>query len=441
MTAPPTINRLSGDDMTQLAAEASGAPMQFAAVAVLDGAPAPDELRALLAVRVDRVPRLRQRLVRVPYGRPIWVDDPAFDIGRHIEVSACPAPGDRPALLAAAARIVTRRLPLSRPPWRIGQVTGLAGGRTALVIVLHHVLADGLAGLAILAGLVDGSTPDVTRTAGEEGRPTAAELRADAIAEHRRAVRRLPALPGQLRAAADELLHGGTSAASRCSINRAPVGPRRVLAVAEAELAAVVAAAKAAGGTVNDVVLTAATGGLGQLLADRGERLHRFVVSMPVSARNPAQASELGNRVGVRPVAVPVGGPPGERLPRVAAVTRSRRTGTPGASAVLYGPFVRALAAVGGFGWFIGHQRLVNTFVTNVRGPDRVASLGGRPVTELIPVSATSGNVGVAFAVLSYAGRLVVTVVADPDLCPQAGRLAELVQAQLDALTGRRSTR
>jgi diacylglycerol O-acyltransferase len=431
--ASPRIHRLSADDMMQLAVEASGSRMQFAAVAVLDGAPGLGDLRALIGSRLGAVPRLRQRLVRVPYGRPIWMDDPDFDIGRQIDELPCPSPGDRPALLAAVADIIGRRLTLARPPWRITLVSGLSGGRAALVIVLHHVLADGLAGLAVLSRLVDGGGTGGWRPTAS--RPTAAQLRADARAERRRTVRELPRLPARLRAAAAELLRGGTGGAPRCRINLTPVGARRALAVAEAGLPATVAAAKAARGTVNDVVLTAATGALAEMLADGGEPLDHLVVSIPISARRRADIAELGNRVGVLPVSVPLVGSPAERLAVVAALTRAGKTETPGASTALFGPFARALAGIGAFGWFIGHQRLVNTFLTNVRGPRESLSVGGFRLVELIPVAAISGNVGVAFAVLSYAGRLAVTVVADPDRCPDVAGLANLLQAQLDALT------
>jgi WS/DGAT/MGAT family acyltransferase len=425
------IDRLGPQDMTILAAEASGARMQFAAIAVLDGAPTPAEVWALLASRIDAVPRLRQRLVRVSPGRPIWLGDPAFELADHVGSMTCPPAGGRAALLAAAARIVEERLSLARPPWRMVVIGGLdpgsVGGRSALVIVLHHVLADGLAGLTILSRLVDGAEP---RTVGP---PVGARPRT--TGRRRAGTRRLIGRAALLRAGAAELLRDGTRGAPACSINAGPVGPRRALGVAHAELAPLIAAAKAAGGTVNDVALTAVTGALRDLLAARGERPDRLVVSIPITARRRAEVAELGNRTGVLPVSLPQVGSPRERLPVVAEITRSRKTDSPGASAAWYGPFARALAGVGAFGWFIGHQRLVNTFVTNVRGPAQPQAFGGRRIVELIPVSPISGNVGVGFAVLSYAGRLSMTVVADADRCPDVDRLAALVQAQLDELS------
>jgi len=302
------MQRLSADDMMQLATEASGARLQFAAIAVLDGALDPDVAAGLLTARIQAIPRLRQRLLRVPRGcgRPIWVDDPDFDIRKHLRTVRCPPPADRAALLAVASRVITTRLPMARSPWTSALVTGLAGGRSALIIVLHHVLADGLAGLAILSRLVDGAAGSPGRP--QVHRPSVAQLRADARASRRRAIRKLPALPGRLRQAVGELLSGGTGSAARCWVNRGPVGSRRALAVATADLAAVACVARKVGGTVNDVVLCAVTGALGESADARGEPLTELVVSIPISARPAASTAELGNRVGVLPVRVPTGG-------------------------------------------------------------------------------------------------------------------------------------
>lgn len=430
---PGPAQRLSGEDLTLLAAEAAGARMQFGAIVVLDAAPGLDRLRALIGPRLEGVPRLRQRLVRARRGRPMWVEDTAFDLSAHVGSVPGPEPGDRRALLATAARIVEQRLTLARPPWRIVLVDGLdpelAGGRSALVIVLHHVLADGLAGLAVLSRLVD------PRPAAPAGPPGDTD-RAGPAAPAGRGPGRWADGAARLRAGAVELLRGGLRGAPACSLNAGPVGPRRALGVAQAGLAPLVAAARAAGGTVNDVALTAVTGAVRDLLAGRGEHPERLVVSVAITARRRVDARELGNRTGVLPVSLPLAGSPRERLADVAGITRAGKTGRPGASAAWYGPFMRALAGLGWFGWFVGHQRLVNTFLTNVRGPAEPLTVGGLRVVDLLPVSPVSGNVAVGFAVLSYAGRVTVTVVADAERCPDVDRLAGLVQAQLDELAG-----
>jgi hypothetical protein len=113
--------------------------------------------QALLAERARAVPRLRQRLIGTPpgCGHRIWVDDPDFDIRRHVREARCPAPGDERALLDTAVTVITERLPRSRPLWSAVFVTGLAGDAVAVVLVIHHVLADGIGGLAVLANLAD----------------------------------------------------------------------------------------------------------------------------------------------------------------------------------------------------------------------------------------------------------------------------------------------
>ena len=142
-----------------LASDVGPVPMQAGAVLMLDAGPDFDlaAAKATLAARITAVPRLRQRLVRAPLGcgRPIWVDDRAFDIEAHVRSVPCQPPGDEAALLELVTAIATRPLPWSRPLWSATFVTGLASGRVALIVVFHHVLADGIGGLAVLASLVD----------------------------------------------------------------------------------------------------------------------------------------------------------------------------------------------------------------------------------------------------------------------------------------------
>ena len=134
------------------------------------------------------------------------------------------------------------------------------------------------------------------------------------------------------------------------------------------------------------------------------------------------------------PVELPTAGDALRRLPAIARTTRARRAEQRGASAVLVAPAFRALARLRLLGPMMDRQRMVNTFLTNLRGPADPLSFLGLPIAEIIPVSGTTGNVTVAFAALSYAGTLVVTVVADPDGCPDLPLLAAQLQRQLDLL-------
>jgi diacylglycerol O-acyltransferase len=435
------IGRASSSDVMNLASESAGSPMQVGAILVLHPRFGMDlaAVRDAIGERVRAVPRLRQRLVRPPFGggRPVWVDDFGFAIHRHVRSVPCAAPGNESSLLAVAADLVTDRLPMDRPLWSATLVTGLAGGDTALIIVFHHVLADGVGGLAAFASLVDG-TPTPPPTQFPKASPTHGQLFADAFRTRVRAVGKLATAVRQLPAASAELLPRGSPRAPRCSLNL-PTGPRRALAVARADLAAVRAVGHAHEATVNDVVLTAVAGALHSVLRDRGEVIDTVVVSVPVSARREASAVQLGNQDGAMLVALTATGDPVHRLSALALITRSRRTTTPGASAALIGPAFRILAKVGALRWLVNRQRLVNTFVTNLRGPDRRLSFLGAPITAIIPVTLTTGNVTVAFAVLSYAGDLVVTIVADPGRCPDLPALAVALQNELDVLTGQAS--
>ena len=108
------IQRTTPDDVINLATDSAMAPMQVGAVLLLDGGPDFDLTAAkdTLARRLSTVPRMRQRLQRVPFGcgRPIWVDDSRFDPDNHISVERCPAPGDLTAVLRVAASLIERRL-------------------------------------------------------------------------------------------------------------------------------------------------------------------------------------------------------------------------------------------------------------------------------------------------------------------------------------------
>ncbi len=205
--------------------------------------------------------------------------------------------------------------------------------------------------------------------------------------------------------------------------------------LAEVDLATVRTTAKSQGATVNDCLLVAVAGAVEHLLHTHGERPDSQVVSVPISARRSTSSADRGNQVGVMPVRVDLRGDASARLARVAAETTARKS-APGSSLALVGPLFRGAAAVGAFGWFVNRQRLVNTFLTNLRGPSDSVHLAGTPVTRIVPVTITAGNVGVAFTALSYAGRLGVTVITDPYVVPEGEELARELDRQLAAIAG-----
>ena len=416
-----------------LVSDRNDPPLQVGAVLMLDVRNGFDHarLKEVLRCRLSAVPRLRQRLIRVPIGcgRPVWVDHPGFDVNKHFSVVRCTEPRDEEAVLGIAAELLTTRLPRDRPLWAATLVTDVGHDQAALVIVFHHVLADGLAGLAILGRLVDGAAPtfdaDFPRPA-----PSVSSLALDAAQDRFRSVLRLSTALRRLASAVIELGPALRTRAVACSLNR-PTGPHRRFHTVRSDLTAILGLARENAATVNDVVLSAITSALHRLLAERGEQVGSFVVSIPVSSRVEAVGGELGNQSGAIPLLLPATGDFHHRLTAIARITRAAKSHRRGASTAVLGPGFRLLDRMGIYQHFINHQRLIHTFVSNVKGPEAPLALLGCPITVIVPLSVAPGNVTVSFTALSYAGSLVTTISADPRTCPDLDYLHHELQQQL----------
>lgn len=410
------LEPLGGADLTMLASDCGPAPMHLAAVLVLDGADdGTPAVPRLLARRAAAVPRLTQVLVGParPGGRPAWWRDPAASPAGHVATVELASGGER-AVLDEAARLACAPLDPARPMWAARWLTGwdtTGARRGALVVVLHHVLVDGIGGLGVLGALADPEAHD---------EPTAAA----AAPGHRG--------PSAWLHGLRELHVGVPRLAARTSINR-PTGPSRRVDAARVPLAAFRDGAHRLGGTINDAMVAAAVGALERLLAARGERPGSLVVSVPVNSR-PAGDQRPGNSNGVLPVAVPTGRDLEARVRHVAAATARRKARPRGRSALPLGAAFRGLAALGLFRPFIEHQRLVHTFETNVRGPAHRLRLAGFEVSAVLPVAVSPGNVAASFAALSYAGELVACVVTDPSVVPEGDELAGWLSDELGAV-------
>jgi len=438
------VVRATPADLMQSTADVGPVPLHVGAVLLLSAGPGfgIERARRLLGERIRAVPRLRQRLHRAPpgCGRPFWADDPTFDVQRHIRQVPCPAPGGERALLDVAAALVAEPLPRSRPLWSATFVTGLAGGDTGLVVVMDHVLADGIGGLAVLARLVDGSP--VPAAGGQAPfpapGPTARALAADAWAERAARLTRLALGARTIRQGLAELSGARPPRKLKpTSLNR-PTGRRRRLDVVDAELATVRDLAHACGGTVNDAILASVAGALRALLASRGEQLDLVTISVPVSARGSDAGGLLGNQVGAMLVPLCATGSLADRVTRAAAVTGERKRQARGTSVALLAPLFGLLAATGLLRWFFNHQGLVHTFVTNMRGPAEPLTFAGAAVRAVLPVPYITGNISVTFAALSYAGTLWITVLSDPALVPDVTELTAALRGELGTRQHRR---
>lgn len=431
--------------MTELLADSRVAPQQIGAVLRL-AYPMPSRVvEDVLGAPVVAVPRLRRRLRSVPWGlgRPIWVDDDTFDVKRHVRRRILADPSDQRTVETIAAGCAVDRLPRDRPLWRTTFLVDDEDRCHTVVFVLHHVLVDGVGGVAALSRLLDGDehgpSPEFPSAP-----PSRRDLLRDALMQRWATLRRLRSARSRLRSGISELGGGSRGPrvrlAPRTSLNR-PIGARRTLGVARVPLSAIVEVAHAAGGTVNDLLLTAVGGAFGAVLRAAGDTAEEIVISVPVSGRSHLTDGDPGNDVGVRAVRIPTVGDAQRRLEAI--ITSRCVDGAPdpgqwlgrGSSAAILGLAFRGLARLHLFGLFVHHQRLVNTFVTNVRGPAQPLLLAGTPIADVIAISPISGNISVAFAAISYAGTFAVSVIADLDHSPDARAITAALQHELNILS------
>ena len=314
------MDRLSVLDAEFLHLEDGIAHLHIAGVSVFEGPPPPaDRVEQLLGAKLDRIPRYRQRVRSVPFelGRPVWVDDPHFNLSYHVRRTALPAPGGDAELCALMARLMSQPLDRARPLWETWVVEGLSDNRWALICKVHHCMVDGISGVDLLTVLLDvqrdtdipefepwtpapppsGLAVVLDAWGGLAGRPR----------RRSRGGRLRPSETGRTRSRAAQTPAPGLVGFGRHLAATAPlsiegtIGPHRVWAHASAAIDDVRAIRAAFDGTLNDVVLAAVAGGYRELLLSRGEDADDAVVRtlVPVSLRGAERAracSTTGSR-------------------------------------------------------------------------------------------------------------------------------------------------
>jgi WS/DGAT/MGAT family acyltransferase len=399
--------------------------MHVAALVILEAGPLLDAagelrlpaIRAHIEERTRSAGRLRQVLTFPRRGRPMWVASQNFDITHHVRTKVLPPPANEATLLATCAELNEVPLDRSRPLWEIWLLIGMAGSRLGLLIRLHHVVADGMAALALLAPLFElADTGSPAPPPEEDNKSEPGPFGRRVLSAFRRGGQLVALLPARGKQLAILLQQARSP---RLSLNR-PVGPGRRLTLLRADLAATKAVAHAHGGKVNDVVLAAVAGGTRRWLESRGELRSDLSinVSLATSIRRREDPRSTGNRVGIRVVRIPVGEPdPIRRLKQIVAATTAQRLLPP------YQPSGRLLQR-----WMVrvmNHQRLVNLIVSNLPGPPVRLTFAGCPVLEMFQVGLVQGNLAIGVGVLSYAGQLNFDVVSDADVIPDIHLFAE----------------
>jgi WS/DGAT/MGAT family acyltransferase len=437
------MQRMSAQDASFLHIETDSSPMHVGGVSLFEGPPPPfEEFLAMVASKLPLVPRYRQTVRFVPFaiGRPVWVDDPHFNLGYHVRRTALPAPGGEPELRALVGRVMSQNLDRAKPLWEVWVVEGLEEGRWALLSKVHHCMVDGVASTDLMAVMFDASreegppiVPDVWVA---EPPPSDVRLLVDAFAEGVRnpvaGVRSLGGSvghPRQFGSLVEEVLRGTVASAGLVrqqpgsSLN-GPLGPHRRWDWARGQLSDVQTVRKALGGTVNDVVLAAITRGFRSLLLSRGEPVDRALRTLvPVSVRRPGERGTYNNRVSAMFAELPVGiEDPVSRLEslreQMAGLKDSRQAVAGEVLTSLSGFAPPMLLALGARLGSRLPQRSVNTGTTNVPGPQYPLYAAGRRMLESFPYIPLFAQVRVAVAIFSYNGSLSFGVSGDYDTAP-----------------------
>src|SRR3954466_9277093 len=206
-------DRLSAVDATFLAQERANSHMHVGAVLIFEGPPPSyEDFLNHIRSRLHLVPRYRHKLAFPPLetGRPIWIDDPSFNLEYHVRHTALPAPGSEEQLRALAARIHSQRLDRAKPLWETWLLQGLEDGRFALISKTHHALVDGIAGVDLMTVLFDASP--VPQELPYEGEPWEPAPEPSALQLAARGVRGLARRPVELAGrTAAALAHPGES--------------------------------------------------------------------------------------------------------------------------------------------------------------------------------------------------------------------------------------
>jgi diacylglycerol O-acyltransferase / wax synthase len=461
---------LSALDATFLELEEAdaGAHMHIGGVMIFEprrgGAPPLERVRADLAARLPDLPRFRQRLSeRRTHGLhwPRWIDDERFDIARHVRHAALPAPAGEDELREWAGGFYSQRLDRSYPLWEIA-VLELGDERWAMATKTHHCMVDGVGSVEIGHTILDlEPDPDRGHAPDEEAPPS----RAPSPPERPPApLRRLLAPPRRIGSAGRQVVELGVSAARglmrlagagagavahperarealrragamvellardeviaapRTSLNQ-PIGPRRRLAVTAVPLDDLKAIKRSLGGTVNDVVLASAAGGLRRLLAERGDHLPEqgLRAMVPVNIRNAADRLGTGNRITSLFIHLPVAVTDPLRryfsqLEEAESLKASSQAiGSRGlidltslAPPALHTFLARSLYAT----------RLFNVTITNVPGPQEPLYAFGSRMQAVWPLVPLAAEHALALAVFSYDGTLFFCLNADRDAVP-----------------------
>ena len=468
-------DRLSEGDALFLYLERPGMPLSIASVAEFDGIISLAECMEFVSSKLPLLPRYLQRIAIPPLnlGLPAWEYDPEFDIHNHVREVRLERGTDADAK-AAAARILSEVLDRRHPLWDVTLLQEIKGDRTAMLVRVHHCMADGIAGVGLMNVLMD---PEPTAyVPAKPGPPRSHPRPSDAamspvaglVSSFSSMVERLLAMQSEMVGLAQRTLAEGAEApqataaevngllpalpvpAQRLPFNLVCRGPQRIAwgAIPMPEIKAV---REATGTTVNDVVISVLTAALRRYAELQGAKLkgRHLSIAVPVNTRGKGSPSELGNRISFLPISVPLGM---RNLGKLLAVVHDRMhslrahhaaefVGLAGGLLGVIPPPLQALAGP------LASQLPIsfcNTICTNVPGPQAPLYLLGRKMLRLYPYVPIGGELALNCAMMSYDGVAYFGFTGDVQATPHLHRLEKFLSlsfAELQKAVGIRSRR
>ena len=452
------VQSLSWGDAIFLYLEREGAPLHIASVNIFQGRIPLASCRRFIESKLPLIPRYRQRVVTAPFniGLPTWEHDPDFDIRNHIREIKL-RHGTEAELQAAAGKLLTLRMDRRHPLWDF-TLFPLAGNRTGILARVHHCLADGIAGVGLMNVIMD-PTPVRHRMPRKprvfQAPPPKDELTLlldGWVSTYSDLVQRLLSAQEQTVTLAQRVVAAGGrwpaneflrllpeigAPTQRLRFNVICRGPQKFV-WAEVPLDDIKAIKNTWGGTVNDVVLALVTATIRRYLLAHGDsvrgRLFRMMV--PVNVRNGAATRDLGNRISLLPVTIPLGSRSPRRLlaavhKRMEFLKTAHIAEIVGVAGGLIGIIPTALQALAGP--VAGQLPLTpfNLVCTNVPGPQFPLYLLGQKMLSWYPYVPIGGDMALNCAVLSYNGITYFGFSGDCHAAPDLKRLEKFLQMSL----------
>lgn len=451
--------RLSFADAAFLNFERPSMPMNVGSVGIYDSAIPFNRFLAHVDRRIDLQPRYRQRVVPAPLNleHPAWIEDPDFDVRRHITEVWLPPPGNYEQLQHLAGQFFARPLRRDKPLWEMLLVQGLNGNHTAHLVKAHHCMVDGVAGVGLLAALLHVEPkPHRERRRPRSPAPplpSSYELLAQAwfdgvdrsmraaqafweasLAPARAAARSALIVQAFERAAPYFLVP-----AQRAPWNGRLTSPNRV-AWHVLPFDEVRAVAHELGGTINDVVLTVIGGALGRYLRAGGHKTEDVFMraAAPVNVRREEESADLGNRVSFMLVGLPVDErDPVERFRTIHGEVSQLKAARQADGVDELGNLMTNAPALLHFGLgstLTAPNLLANLICTNVAGPLVPLYCMGHRMVAHYPWVPLGWRMRISIAIMSYDRGLYFSVSGDEQLKDEPRGLADGLGEEFAAL-------